>query len=101
MSTPGWTPPKILLRKRTSAAGIEERILQKLGRESPKSIRLRAGEIDYFGPLLRFFRDAFSVLAGRQRKHFAAKVGKACLDRRVDEDGVDLPVERFDDFGRR
>jgi hypothetical protein len=42
-------------------------------------------ELDYFGPLLGFFRDALSVLAGRQRKHSAAKLGKACLDRRVGE----------------
>src|SRR5262249_45496026 len=52
-------------------------------------------------PLLGFFRNALSVLAGRQREHFAAKLGKACLDRRVGEGGVDLPVERVDDFGRR
>src|SRR5262245_66401404 len=66
----------------------------------PRSIRLRAGELDYFGPLLGFFRDALSILVGRQCKHFAAKLGKACLDRRVREGGVDVPVERVDDFGR-
>src|SRR5215475_15062777 len=66
-----------------------------------RSVRLRAGELDYFGPLLGFFRDALSVLAGRQRKHLAAKLGKACLDRRIGEGDVDLPVERVDDFGRR
>ena len=59
--------------------------MQKLGRELPRSVRLRAGELDYFGPLLGFYRDALSVLAGGQRKHFAAKLGKACFDRRVGE----------------
>src|SRR6516165_681150 len=82
-------------------SGLLERTLRKLGRELPRSVRLYAGELDYFGPLVGFFRDALSVLAGRERKHFAAKLSKACLDRRVGEGGVDLPVERVDDFGRR
>src|SRR5262249_53172142 len=64
-----------------------------------KLLRLGAGELDYLGPLVGFFRDASCVLAGRQRKHLAAKVGNAWLDRGVSEDGVDLPVERVDDFG--
>src|SRR5262245_63932591 len=66
-----------------------------------KLLRLGAGELDYLGPLVGFFRDASCVLAGRQRKHLAAKVGNAWLDRGVSEDGVNLPVERVDDFGGR
>src|SRR5262249_52495785 len=66
-----------------------------------KLLRLGAGELDYLGPLVGFFRDAPCVLAERQRKHLAAKVGNACLDLWVSEDGVDLPVERVDDFGGR
>ena len=75
--------------------------MRKRKRELPRSVRLCARELDYFGPLLGFFRDALSVLARRQRKHLAAKLGKACLDCRVGEGGIDLPVERVDDFGRR
>src|SRR5215472_5049415 len=93
--------PKSFFVNKHRRQGIVERTLRKRGRDLPRSVRLRAGELDYFGPLLGFFRDALSVLAGRQRKHLAAKLGKACLDRRVGEGDVDLPVERVDDFGRR
>src|SRR5262245_62761424 len=93
-------PPKILLCERTSAAGDRGTDLRKLGRELPTSVRLRAGELDYFGPLLGFFSVALSILVGRQCKHFAAKLGKAGLDRRVGEGGVHVPVKRVDDFGR-
>src|SRR5262245_29187137 len=89
----GRSLPKSFFVNELRRQGIVERTLRKLGRELPRSVRLRAGELDYFGPLLGFFRDALSVLAGRQPKHFAAKLGKACLNRWVGESGVDLPIE--------
>jgi hypothetical protein len=59
-----------------------------------KLLRLGAGELDYLGPLVGFFRDASCVLAGRQRKHLAAKVGNAWLDRGVSE-ALPKPQLRF------
>src|SRR5262245_10419828 len=65
------------------------------------SVRLRARELDDLCPFVGFFRNAPCVLARRERKHLAAKVGKACLHLRVGEGGIDLPVERVDDLRRR
>src|SRR5262249_20214837 len=65
-----------------------------------RSVRLRAGELDYLGPLRRFFRNALSVLGGRECKDHPTKVGNARLNLGVDEAAVNLPVELGDDFGR-
>ena len=45
--------------------------------------------------------DELTEVGWRTWKHRAAQVGKACLNRRVGEGRVDLPVEPVDDLGGR
>src|SRR5262245_29239736 len=75
--------------------------LMDTGRVFLGLVRLRACKLDDLCPFVSFFRNAPCVLAGRERKHLATKVGKAYLYLRVGEGGIDLPVERVDDFRRR
>src|SRR5262245_3046501 len=77
------------------------RDLWNFWRSIPGSVRLRAGELDRLTPLLSFLGKALSILCRREGKHHAPKITNACLDPRISQDRIDLPVELVDDVGRR
>ena len=64
------------------------------------SLRLDAGELDHFAPLLGFVCDHLGELSRRSRQRLAAEVSETGLHLGVVEGRVDLLVEFLDDLGR-
>src|SRR4029450_2665127 len=62
-------------------------------------LRLDVGGLDHLAPFLGFVGDELAKVCGRDDKQRAPQVGKACLDLRIGEARVDLPVELINDFG--
>src|ERR1700694_3383710 len=67
----------------------------------PGSLRLDAGEPHHLRPLLGFRGNEPGEVVGRTGKDFAAQIDKPRLERGIGEAGIDLPVERDHDVGRR
>ena len=61
--------------------------------DGPFMLRLDVGRPDYFGPLLGVVGDELSEVAGRARKHRAAKLGKPRRQLWIGEGDVDFFVE--------
>src|SRR6516164_8362861 len=64
-------------------------------------LRLRAGELHHFAPLLDFRRDELAEIGGSGGKHGGAEVRIPRLDVGIGKSSIDRPIERVDDFGRR
>src|SRR5262249_16992712 len=68
---------------------------------SAKSLRLRAGKLDHFGPFLGFGFDEIVEISNRQRHRLTAKIDQTALELRIGERRVDLFVQLVDDRRRR
>src|SRR5215468_11393908 len=65
------------------------------------SVRLGARKFDYRSPLLGFLGDEFAEIGRREGKLSATFVRKPRLYFGIGESGVDFPIKRIDDLGRR
>src|SRR5580704_12317991 len=54
-----------------------------------------------FAPLFGVGNDKCGKFSGGKWKHSAPKFGYLCYHLRIGNNGVDLPIERIDDFGWR
>src|SRR5262245_20908670 len=71
------------------------------GRDRVGSLRLDAGGLDHFGPLLGFGSNVLAEISGWATERCGAEVGKPRLDLGIGEASVDCPVEVFDNLCRR
>src|SRR5262245_65918077 len=65
------------------------------------SVRLDAGELHHFGPLLGFAGEETAEVGGWAGQHRSTHVGQPRLRLGVGEDCIDLHVEPPDDLRRR
>src|SRR5262249_18418423 len=65
------------------------------------SLRLDAGELHHFGPLLGFAGEETAEVGGRAGQHRSTHVGQSRLRLGVGEDCINLHVEPPDDLRRR
>src|SRR5438552_1139459 len=66
-----------------------------------RSVRLDVGRPDYLGPLFGIVSDKLTEVSGRTCKWNSAQLGKACLQHRIGEAGVDLFTQLVDNLLRR
>src|SRR5262245_36533122 len=66
-----------------------------------KSVRFDARELHHLAPLLGFVGNEFPEFGGRAQQRCTTHIGKARLEVRIGERGVDFPVELADNFSGR
>ena len=71
------------------------------GRDSVGSLRLDAGGLDHFGPLLGFGSNVLAKISRWATERCGAEVGKPRLHPGIGQGRVDCPVEGFDNLCRR
>src|SRR2546429_8651787 len=86
---------------RHNVGPIRETRLWNVPRGGQKSVRFRAREFNYSGPLLRFAREEPGEVGGRAGQRRAAQLGNPRLHLGIDKGGIEFLVESLDNDGGR